>query len=180
MNGYGFLAVFIAGLVMQRSYYNNEKPLAQLEFIEQIEKLLEVGTILLLGTILLYQPMVTYASQSLLLILLLFFFIRPLGVFISTIGKRYAYPRKYKFLPEKRWLFGWFGIRGVGSIYYLSYAFGNGLEGELAEQIAWLTYSTIVVSVIAHGISATPLMGWYNNHIASRMKTSNLPDSSAN
>lgn len=176
VNGYGFLAVFVAGLVMQRSYRNPEKPLAQLEFIEQIEKLLEVGTILLLGTILLYEPIIAYGWQSLLLIVFLFFLIRPLGVFLSTIGKRCAYPRPYQFYPEKRWLFGWFGIRGVGSLYYLSYAFGNGLKGELAEQIAWITYTIIVVSVIVHGISATPLMDWYNQHIASKMKTTALPD----
>jgi len=172
VNGYGFLAVFVAGLVMQRSYHNPEKPLAQLEFIEQVEKLLEIGTILLLGTILLYQPMVNIAPQSIIVILLLFFVIRPLGVFISTIGKKTIYPHRQKFYPQKRWIFGWFGIRGVGSLYYLAYAFDNGLKGELAEQIAWITYTTVVVSVLVHGISATPSMNWYNKNIASRIKTS--------
>jgi NhaP-type Na+/H+ or K+/H+ antiporter len=58
-------------------------------------------------------------------------------------------------------LMGWFGIRGVGSLYYLTYAMGEGLKGETAEQIAWITLTTIVFSVILHGISATPLMKWY-------------------
>ncbi len=177
VNGYGFLAVFVAGLVMQRSYHNPEKPLAQLEFIEQVEKLLEIGTILLLGTILLYQPIVSFAPQSILVILLLFFLIRPLGVFISTIGKRtIKNPQNQKLYPQKRWLFGWFGIRGVGSLYYLAYAFGNGLKGELAEQIAWITYSTIVVSVLLHGVSATPLMNWYNKNITNKSKATALED----
>ncbi len=177
VNGYGFLAVFVTGLTMQKSHYDPEKPLAQLEFIEQIEKLLEIGTILLLGTILLYQPMVNFAPQSILVILLLFFLIRPLGVFISTIGKRsIKNPENQKVYPQKRWLFGWFGIRGVGSLYYLAYALGSGLKGELAEQIAWITYSTVVVSVLLHGVSATPLMNWYNKHIASKTKTNALPD----
>ncbi|MEB3216346.1 MAG: sodium:proton antiporter [Nostocales cyanobacterium 94392] len=171
VNGYGFLGVFIAGLVTQRSHHNPEQPLAQLEFIEQVEKLLEIGTILLLGTILLYQPIVTYAPQSTLIILFLFFLIRPIGVFISTIGKGSVYPQHQKFYPQKRWFFGWFGIRGVGSLYYLAYAFDNGLKGTIAEQIAWITYTTIVVSVLVHGISSTPLMNWYNQNIASRLKT---------
>lgn len=171
VNGYGFLAVFVAGLVMQRSYHNPEKPLAQLEFIEQVEKLLEIGTILL------YQPIVSFAPQSILVILLLFFLIRPLGVFISTIGKRtIKNPQNQKLYPQKRWLFGWFGIRGVGSLYYLAYAFGNGLKGELAEQIAWITYSTIVVSVLLHGVSATPLMNWYNKNITNKSKATALED----
>jgi sodium/hydrogen antiporter len=172
VNGYGFLAVFVAGLVVQRSYRNSEKPLEQLKFIERIEKLLEIGTILILGSILLVKPMVNYASQSLLVIFLLFFIIRPLGVWISTIGKRPIYSHRRTLNPATRLLFGWFGIRGVGSLYYLAYAFGNGLQGEVAEQISWITYTTIVVSVIVHGISATPLMKWYEGSIAKYARSS--------
>ncbi|MCC5665511.1 sodium:proton antiporter [Nostoc sp. CHAB 5784] len=168
VNGYGFLAVFVAGLVVQRSYKNHQKPLAQLEFVEKVEKLLEVGTILLLGSILLFQPMLNYATQSLLVIILLFFIIRPVGVWISTIGKRPVDSHRRTFHPGTRWLIGWFGIRGVGSLYYLAYAFGHGLKGEPAEQIAWITYTTIVASVIIHGISATPLMKLYERNIANQ------------
>jgi sodium/hydrogen antiporter len=166
INGYGFLAVFVAGLVVQRSYQDKEKTLAQLEFIERLEKLLEVGTILLLGTILLWLPIISYLSQSLLIILLLFFVIRPIGVWISTIGQRAPHLRRRNIHPATRWLMGWFGIRGVGSLYYLAYALGQGLEGQLAEQISWITYTIIVVSVVVHGISSTPLMNWYECHIA--------------
>jgi sodium/hydrogen antiporter len=167
VNGYGFLAVFVAGLVVQRSYKRNpEKPLAQLHFIERIEKLMEVGTILLLGSILLFKPMLTYATQSLLVVVLLFLVIRPVGTWISTIGKRSPNLRHRKMEKQTRWLMGWFGIRGVGSLYYLAYAFGNGLKGELGEQIGWITYTIIVVSVIVHGVSSTPLMKWYERNIA--------------
>lgn len=166
VNGYGFLAVFIAGLVVQHSYKNPEKPLAQFEFTQQIEKLLEVGTILVLGSILLVKPILSYAGQSLLVVVLLFFVIRPVGAWISTIGKRSVDPRRKIMDSGTRWLFGWFGIRGVGSLYYLAYAFGNGLKDELGEQISWITYTTIVASVILHGVSSTPLMNWYERNIA--------------
>lgn len=175
VHGYGFLAVFVAGLVIQRSYKNPEKPLAQLEFIERIEKLLEVGTILLLGSILLYEPMVTYAFQSLLVIVLVFLVIRPAGAWISTIGKYPVDPRRQTLHSRTRWLFGWFGIRGVGSLYYLAYAFSNGLKGEVGEQIGWITYSTIVVSVIVHGISSTPLMNWYGRNVAANPQDASPP-----
>ena len=171
LNGYGFLAVFIAGLVVQRSYRNPEKPLAELEFVEQIEKLLEVGTILLLGSILLLKPMLNYAGQSLIVIILLFLIIRPVGVWISTIGKRPLESNRRTMHPGTRLLFGWFGIRGVGSLYYLAYAFGHGLKGEAGEQIAWITYTTIIASVIIHGISSTPLMKWYELNLANQKKT---------
>lgn len=160
VNGYGFLAVFVAGIIVHQSHQNQEKRLAQIEFSEQIEKLMEVGTILLLGSLLRLQPIVQFIDDALLIAVLLFLLIRPLGAWISTIGERYH--------PIKRLLFGWFGIRGVGSLYYLSYVFGEGLKGEIGEQIAWITYITIALSVIIHGISSTPLMSWYDNFLKKR------------
>jgi NhaP-type Na+/H+ or K+/H+ antiporter len=158
VNGYGFLAVFVAGVTVQASYYHNpKKRIAQLEFTERVEKLLEVGTILILGSMLLIDPMIKYAGEALLVAGLLLFVIRPLGVWISMLGSPIP--------PPTRWLFGWFGIRGVGSLYYLTYVFGKGLQGELGERIAWITYITVVISVILHGISATPLINWYERHI---------------
>ena len=158
VNGYGFLAVFVAGVTVQASYYHNpKKRIAQLEFTERVEKLLEVGTILILGSLLLLDPIIKYAGEGLLVAGLLLFVIRPIGVWISMLGSRIP--------PPTRWLFGWFGIRGVGSLYYLTYAFGKGLEGELGERLAWITYIIVVISVILHGISATPLINWYERHI---------------
>jgi len=151
INGYGFLAVFVAGIVAQRSYRDPEKRLSQLEFIERIEKLFEVGTILLLGALLLIEPIQRFWVPALIMAGLLLFVIRPLGVWVSTMGQP----------TPVRLLWGWFGIRGVGSIYYLSYALGEGLKDELGEQIAWITFITIIISVVLHGITATPLMNWY-------------------
>ncbi|KST63700.1 cation:proton antiporter [Mastigocoleus testarum] len=168
VNGYGFLAVFVAGLVLQRSYKSSEKPLAQLQFIERVEKLLEVGTIVILGSILLFQPIMDYAFGSLVVSVSLLFIIRPLSVWISTIGKRFVYPQRKNFQPVNRLLFSWFGIRGIGSLYYLSYALGHGVEGEPAQQISWITYTTVIASITLHGITATPLMNWYNKHHADR------------
>ncbi|BAZ37418.1 sodium/hydrogen exchanger [Calothrix sp. NIES-4101] len=165
VNGYGFLAVFVAGIVVQDSCRNPEKSLAQLEFIERLEKLLEIGTILLLGSILLIKPIMNYAFALLTVIVLLFLVIRPLGTWISTMGKTFSNSPHRKTNMQTRLLIGWFGIRGVGSLYYLAYAFGNGLKGEAGEQIAWITYGTIVVSVIIHGISTTPLMNFYERSL---------------
>lgn len=157
VHGYGFLAVFVAGIAAQRSYRNVEKHCSQLEFTETIEKLMEVATILLLGSLLRLEQVLQYLPQSLLVAGLLFFIIRPLGAWVSTIGESYT--------PVRRWLFGWFGIRGVGSLYYLFFALGQGLQGDLGEKIAWITFTTIALSVVIHGISSTPLMNFYERHI---------------
>ncbi len=161
VNGYGFLAVFVAGLIMQQSNFSQQdKRLAQLEFTEQVEKLLEVTAIVILGTILLINPMLEYAVQSLLIAGLLFLIIRPFGVWLSTLGGS---------LPKQtRSLMGWFGIKGLGSVYYLTYALGKGVTGDPATQITWITYTVVVLSVIVHGISASPLMAWYEEEVKNR------------
>jgi sodium/hydrogen antiporter len=157
VNGYGFLAVFVAGVMMQRRCPDPEQPISQLQFVERTEKLLEVGTILLIGALLRVEPILRFAGSAGLVVGLLLLVIRPIGTWISTIGAPLH--------PATRSLFGWFGIRGVGSLYYLTYALGEGLQGEIGEQIAWITFVTIIVSVIVHGVSTTPLMKWYERAI---------------
>jgi NhaP-type Na+/H+ or K+/H+ antiporter len=161
-NGYGFAAVFVAGVVMQRRTPDRDKSLSQLHFIERVEKLVEIAAILLLGSLLRIEPLFRFAAPALLVAGLLLFLIRPLGGWLSMLGA--PVPR------ATRWLFGWFGIRGVGSLYYLTYAFGHGLEGETGELIAWVTFTTIVLSVVIHGVSTTPIMRWYERNIETKQK----------
>ncbi|MFE4106717.1 cation:proton antiporter [Almyronema epifaneia] len=158
VNGYGFLAVFVAGVTIRRNAHcDPDKRLAQLVFTEQIEKLLEIATILLLGSLLQFSSIAQYGYDGLIITLALLMVIRPLGTWLSFLGCR---------LPQAtRWLFGWFGIRGIGSIYYLTYALGQGVAGPVAERIAWIIYIVVTVSIVLHGISATPLMQWYEGSV---------------
>ncbi len=157
VNGYGFLAVFVAGVVLRSDCLSPEKSASRLHFMERLEKLTEVGTILLLGSLLRIEPILRFAAPALLVGVLLLFVIRPLGAWVSTIGSPVH--------PATRWLFGWFGIRGVGSLYYLTYALSNGLRNEDGELIAWITFIVVILSVTLHGISSTPLMKWYEHNI---------------
>jgi NhaP-type Na+/H+ or K+/H+ antiporter len=79
--------------------------------------------------------------------------IRPLAVRIGLAGARVS--------RDQRWLIGWFGIRGVGSLYYLMFAVNHGLDRALADQLIMLTLAVVVASIVAHGISVTPLMAAY-------------------
>ncbi|MBE9112401.1 sodium:proton antiporter [Nodosilinea sp. LEGE 07298] len=157
VHGYGFLAVFVAGVTMYQGCKSADRSASRLRFMERLEKLSEVGTILLLGSLLRHAPMLRFAGPALVIAGSLLFVIRPLGAWVSTIGSPVH--------PSTRWLFGWFGIRGVGSLYYLTYALGQGLEGETGELIAWLTLITVTVSVALHGITSTPIMQWYERHV---------------
>jgi sodium/hydrogen antiporter len=160
VNGYGFLAVFVAGIVTQRCENDSDRQSSQLEFTETLEKLAEIGTIILLGSLLRIEPIVQFWMPGLLIGGLLIFVIRPVGALISMIGQHSH--------PVHPWLFGWFGIRGVGSLYYLFYSLGEGLKAEVGEQIAWITLITVVMSILLHGITSTPLMSWYNQQISIR------------
>lgn len=163
VNGYGFLAVFVAGLTVRRSCSDPQTRSSQQDFTEQIEKLLEIATILMLGALLRIEPILRFAPAGVTIAVLLLFLIRPIGAWLSTMGDRLH--------PATRILFGWFGIRGVGSLYYLTYAFGEGLSGEVGEQIGWITYWVVIISVVLHGISTTPLMDWYKRNFGeSRME----------
>jgi len=64
-------------------------------------------------------------------------------------------------MREQRVLISWFGIRGIGSMYYAMYAINHGLPQPLAAQFMGYTLLIVAASVVLHGISVTPLMEGY-------------------
>ena len=64
--------------------------------------------------------------------------------------------------PRRVALLGWFGIRGVGSLYYLMFAIAQGVAPALVERLLPLVLTVVAVSIVIHGISATPLMNLYS------------------
>jgi NhaP-type Na+/H+ or K+/H+ antiporter len=126
---------------------------AVLGFNQQLERITEVAVVLTLGA-LLTRPMLS--PHVLWFAPLLFLVIRPLAVAVGLFGTRTA--------PQQFVLLAWFGIRGVGSLYYLMYALQHGLadaSADLAREVTALTLCVIAVSVVVHGISVTPLMTRY-------------------
>ena len=92
-------------------------------------------------------PMMMFA---LLLVLLL----RPLAVMLTVPGR--VMP------PSQRRLVAWFGIRGVGTLFYLAFVLTEGVSGELATKLIGASLCCVAVSIVLHGISATPLMAAYH------------------
>jgi NhaP-type Na+/H+ or K+/H+ antiporter len=95
---------------------------------------------------------------------LLFLVVRPLAVYLGLLGTGAATSR------QQRALISWFGIRGIGSIYYLVFAIGEGLPRALADKILAITLATVAGSIIVHGISVTPLMRRYAHETERRRK----------
>lgn len=62
-------------------------------------------------------------------------------------------------------MIAWFGIRGIGSIYYMSYALTHGLN-ENVEFVVSITLSVVALSILLHGLSSQPLLSLYERQLA--------------
>jgi NhaP-type Na+/H+ or K+/H+ antiporter len=81
--------------------------------------------------------------------------VRPLSVAAGLAGSQVP--------PVQRRLIAWFGIRGIGSMYYLVYAIGHGLPSQHVDTLVGLTMAVVVTSIVVHGVSVTPLMARYRH-----------------
>lgn len=125
-----------------------------LSFGDTIERLVELGVIVAVGA-----SLVAYWDPRALVVAgALFFVIRP----VATLLCLGATPTT----RHQRWLIGWFGIRGIGSLYYLSYAISHGLDRTAAREVAGLTISIVAMSVLLHGLSSQPLLSHYDRKLA--------------
>ncbi len=180
-HAYGFLAVFAAGVALRRverlsqaapptdelrqaagspdtehlATDSDSGPAymaeAVLNFNAQLERFAEVILVILAGALLTAEM---FSARIFGWAMLLIFVVRPLAIYVTLIKSN---------LPNlERAYIAWFGIRGIGSMYYLSYALAHGLSGESVEDIVHLTLVTVTVSIILHGASSTPLMRYYS------------------
>lgn len=153
-HAYGFLAVFAAGLAMRLSEGREEGedkvagPV--LGANEQLERLAEVGLVLILGGML---SSAYFTFDAIWFAAILFLAIRPLAVFVGTIG--------CKATGVQRGMVAWFGVRGIGSLYYTMFALEHGLPERIAREICSLALSIVAISIVAHGLSVTPIMNLY-------------------
>ena len=185
---YGFLAVLAAGLALRRvkeqpgqsvtsvaretglqsrqarealatdSEYASAYMKQEVQvFNEQLERIAEVAIVLVVGAMLSYIRLPAGAGWFVLLLLL---FVRPVSVWLGLLGAQVS--------RDQRILISWFGIRGIGSIYYLMYAINHDLPRALAQEITALTLTMVAVSIVLHGISVTPLMKLYGRRKARR------------
>jgi sodium/hydrogen antiporter len=121
-----------------------------LQFTDQLEQIGELVIVVMVGALL--DP-ATFAGNNVPDLLLLFFVIRPLAIAVGLARTPLGNVEKV--------LIGWFGIRGIGSLYYLAYAIQHGLPQSRTNAVANTVLAAIAVSVAMHGITVTPLMNWY-------------------
>jgi len=175
IGAWGFLAVFFAGIALRqrelklserrstavkltngnedsaiKSSEDSATPIISVEalvFGAHLERLSEMLLVFLLGGMLVVQ---FWNWQSFILAIFLFVVARPLSVYVSLIGTSATW--------KLRSMIGWFGVRGIGSIYYLIYAIQHGIDKTYASQLTQLTLVVITLSIIMHGTSVKPIM----------------------
>jgi NhaP-type Na+/H+ or K+/H+ antiporter len=148
--GYGFLAVFVAAVVLRRSECDHDYHETLHDFAEQTEQLLMIALVVLLGGAVasgILDPLTWGAAAVGLLVL---FVVRPLTAWFGLT--RTSIPR------GERAAISFFGIRGIGSLYYLAYAL-NAATFPNADRLWALVAFTIVVSIVVHGTTATLVTG---------------------
>jgi NhaP-type Na+/H+ or K+/H+ antiporter len=145
VEGYGFLAVFAAGVAFRRYEHDHEYNQRLHEFSLTVEKLAEMAVMLILGTVL---PLADYFELGLPLLAVvagLLFVVRPLASAVALLGSRARW--------KERLFIGWFGIRGIGSVYYLGFALEAFQTPEARPLFAAIS-AAIVVSVVLHGLTS--------------------------
>lgn len=121
-----------------------------LGFNQQLEHIAEFIMVVLLGILL---SSTGIAAEGLWMAALLFFVVRPCAVMLSLLGSDSSL--------MQRLLMSWFGIRGIGSLYYLAFALQYPWLPDLAPRFVAIVLTVVAASVLIHGISSTPLMDFY-------------------
>jgi NhaP-type Na+/H+ or K+/H+ antiporter len=116
-------------------------------FKEHLERLSEMMLVLLIGGALFLD---SWSWRAVGLVLFLFMVARPVSVLAGLLATRTSWPT--------RAMVGWFGVRGIGSLYYLMYAIQHGLPEDLALELIHLTLMAVALSIVVHGTSVKPLM----------------------
>lgn len=170
VNAWGFLAVFSAAVALRHTELKlasrkkinltdaqlrhtkttqATEPIhvheSSLVFNEHLERLSEIVLVLLIGGSLFWD---SWSWRAVGFAAFLFFVARPLSVHLGLLGSKASMPMRH--------LTGWFGVRGIGSMYYLMYAIQHGLQGAIALELIHLTLVVVALSILVHGISVKP------------------------
>lgn len=118
---------------------------SSLLFNEHLEKLAEIVLVLLIGGSLFWD---SWSWRAVGFAAFVFFIARPVSVHLGLLGSKA--PMRLRNMAS------WFGVRGIGSLYYLMYAIQHGLPENIALELIHLTFAVVALSILVHGVSAKP------------------------
>jgi sodium/hydrogen antiporter len=150
VGAYGFLAAFAGGLAFRRQEREHEYHGPVHQGASVVEKVGELALILLLGSTVTLAGLTQPGIAGWVLAAVLLLAIRPLSVILAFAGSRV--------IRRDRLFIGWFGVRGIGSFYYVAVAIGAGvLRPDEAMTIYWTVIVCVGISIVVHGLSGAPV-----------------------
>lgn len=152
IGAYGFMAAFAGGLSFRRYEAHHDSIGRVHGGAEAVEKLSELALLLVLGSTVTLTGLTEPGLTGWLLAPVLLLVIRPIAVGLSFV-------RSPLTLAERGFI-GFFGIRGIGSFYYVAVAIGAGVMSVAeATVVYWTVLVCVGVSIVLHGTTATPATG---------------------
>ncbi|RDS66314.1 DUF3140 domain-containing protein [Streptomyces sp. M7] len=151
VGGYGFLAVFVTACALRAAERAHGFHNVLHDFVEQIERLFTAAVLFLLGAFVARGGLDALTWQGAVTSVLLLVVIRPWAGWFGLLGGR---PGR-----RERWVIAAYGIRGIGSLYYLAYALGHHDFPVPARELWAVVTFTVLVSVVVHGVTAGPVVG---------------------
>jgi NhaP-type Na+/H+ or K+/H+ antiporter len=168
--GYGFVAVFVCACTIRAGERNHGYHRVLHEYVEQIERLLTVSILVLLGGAIARGLLQSIGWLDVLVAGLFLVIIRPLSGWIGLSGGKTG--------PRERLVIAFFGVRGIGSLFYVAYAVTEAKFAE-GEHIWAVTALVIMGSVLLHGVTATPAMRFLDRRRDQAAASEDGPDQSA-
>lgn len=147
--GYGFVAVFVAACTIRSAERSHGAHQVAHGFVEQVERMLTSWLLLLLGAALADGLLAGLTWRLALVAVLLVVVVRPLVGWVSTMGSSAG--------GRERAVIAFFGVRGIGSLYYAAYALAH--EDFPVPEVWATTGFAVALSVVVHGLTATPVVG---------------------
>jgi NhaP-type Na+/H+ or K+/H+ antiporter len=146
---YGFLGVFVAALAIRHSHRSHDFQRDMHDFTEQVERIAMMAGLLLFGGALVSGLLGSLGWTEVLVALLILLVVRPVTGLIGLIG--------FKADTSEKLTLAFFGIRGVGSFYYLAYGL-NHMPGSGGERLWSVMGLVVLLSILLHGLTVTPVM----------------------
>ena len=157
VGGYGFLAVFACAMRVRASERGHNYQRAMHGVIERLERLMTLLVLLVLGAAMTRGLLDRLDWRGVVVALALVLLVRPLAGYVALTVRAREEDSAGGLDRGEMMTVAFFGVRGVGSLYYLAYAASH--ETLPDEPWLWSTVAfTVIVSVLLHGVSATPVM----------------------
>ena len=150
-NCYGFLAVFVTALTLRASHRDHEFNVQMHDLTEQVERLAMMALLLLFGGAIVTGLLAPLRPMDVALVLLILLVVRPITGLVALIG--------FKADTYEKLTIAFFGIRGVGSFYYLAYGL-NHMHVSGMERLWAIIGLAALLSILLHGLTVTPAMRW--------------------